>query len=334
MMLDVFKSDAFHYTKLVQAINKIPHVPTRLGTTGLFEPEGITTLSVAIEMQGGRLTLVPTAGRGTRGPAKNPERRNIRDFRTVHLPQTVVIMADEVMGLRSFGSEQDTETAMGLLTKKIAVARTDLDLTHEYQRMGALKGLVLDADGSTLYNFHTEFGVPKTTFNFNLDQDATDVLEKCVQWKRAIEEQLGGVMMTGLEVQCSAEFFDAFTGHPEVKETYKAQQGSVLRTDRRDGFEFGQIFWQEYRGTVNGTRFIPAGRAIPIPRGVPGMFKSYFSPAPYMEAVGTEGLPFYMKAKTMDFDVGVEYDIQSNPLHINTRPEAIIEAGVNAAALA
>lgn len=334
MMLDVFKGDAFHYTKLVQAINKYPHIPTRLGTMGLFEPEGIPTLSVAIEMQAGKLTLVPTAARGTRGPAKNPERRNIRDFRTVHLPQTVVVMADEVMGLRSFGSEQDTETAMGLLMQKVAVARTDLDLTHEYQRMGALKGLVLDADGSTLYNFHTEFNVPKTTFNFGLDNDATDVLQKCVQFKRAIEEQLGGVMMSGLDMECSAEFFDALNGHPSVQQTYQAQMGSEMRRDRRDGFEFGGIFFEEYRGVVNGTRFVGAGRAIPIPRGVPGMFKSYFSPAPYMEAVGTQGLPFYMKAKTMDFDVGVEYDVQSNPLHICTRPEAIIEAGLNAAALA
>lgn len=334
MMLDVFKNDAFHFTKLVAAINKYPYVPTRLGSAGIFEEEGIPTLTVAIEMQNGKLTLVPTAARGTRGPAKNPERRNIRDFRTVHLPQTVVVMADEVGQLRSFGTEQDVETAQALLTRKMAVARRDLDVTHEYQRMGALRGLVLDADGSTIYNFHTEFGVSKTTFDFALDNDATEVRSKCVQYKRAIEDQLGGVMMTGLDMECSAEFFDALVDHPEVKETFKYQNGSELRRDSRDGFEFGGIMFREYRGKVNNTRFVPAGRAVPVPRGVPDLFKSYFSPAPYMETVNTNGMPFYMKAKTMDFDVGVEWDVQSNPLHICTRPEAIIEAGVNAAALA
>lgn len=333
MMLDVFKGDAFHYTKLVAAINKYPHYPTKLGRMGIFEESGVPTLTVAIEMQGGKLTLVQSMARGAPGAAKNPERRNIRDVRTTHLPQRVSVMADEVIGLRSFGTERDTETLMNLLMSKVKVARTDLDLTHEYQRMGALKGLVLDADGSTLYDFHNLFGVTKTTFNFDLINDATPVLEKCVQYKRAIETQLGGVAFAGLDMLCSAEFFDEFTSHPDVKSTYQAQSGGELRRDKRDGFEYGGIFFEEYRGQIGATRFIAAGRAIPIPRGVPDLFKTYFSPAPYMEAVGTEGLPFYMKSESMKFDVGVEYDIQSNPLHICTRPEAIIEAGMSAASL-
>jgi hypothetical protein len=87
MMLNVFGSDAFHFTKLVAAINLIPHQPTRLGQMGLFRPEGIDTLTVAIEMENNVLTLVPTASRGAPGVVKGLERRNLRDFRTVHLPQ-------------------------------------------------------------------------------------------------------------------------------------------------------------------------------------------------------------------------------------------------------
>jgi hypothetical protein len=335
MMLDVFKTDAFHYTKLVAAINRLPHVPTKLGKKGIFREIGVPTLTVAIEMKAGTLTLVPAAGRGTRGPVKNPGRRSIVDVRTTHLPQSVAIMADEVIGLRSFGAEQDTATAMNVLMEKVQVARTDLDITHEFHRMGALKGQVLDSDGTTvLYDFNTLFGTTKTTFDFALDNDATDVREKCTQYKRAIEAKLGGVMMTGLDVECSAEFFDALTAHPEVKESYTHQSGQVNRADLRDGFEFGGIFWSEYRGSIGAQRFIAAGRCVPIPRGVSDLFMSYYSPAPYMEAVGTNGLPFYMKGEDMRMGVGIEYDIQSNPLHIVTRPEAIIEGGKNAAALA
>ena len=86
MMLDVFKGDAFSFTELVKAINLIPHAPTKLGSMGLFTEEGVSTLTVAIEMQNGVLTLVPTAPRGARGPAKNVEKRTVRDFRPVHLP--------------------------------------------------------------------------------------------------------------------------------------------------------------------------------------------------------------------------------------------------------
>ena len=325
MMLDVFKSDAFSFTKLVSAINLIPYQPTRLGSLGLFAAEGVSTLSVAIEMQNNVLTLVPTAARGVAGPAKTVEKRTVRDFRTVHLPQRVVVMADEVQGLRAFGSETEDVAAMQHLTKKMAVARRDLDITHEWQRMGALKGQVLDADLSVIYNWFTEFGVSQSTLNVALSVTTTKVLQVIVGLKRTMEDKLGGVMMSGIRVLCSPEFFDALTGHPAVIEAYKYQQSNFLRTDNRDGFEFGGVIWEEYRGTIGGTRFIGANKALAIPLGVADMFKSIYSPAPYMETVNTIGLPFYMKSKSLDYDVGVEWQVQSNPLHICTRPDSVGE---------
>lgn len=325
MMLDVFKSDAFQFTKLVGLVNKIPYVPTRLGSLGLFTDVPVSTLTVAIEMQGNTLTLVQTKARGTRGPSKTVDRRNIRDFRTSHLPQTVNVMADEVQGLRAAGSETEVEVATRLLQRKMAVARRDLDITHEWQRMGALKGIVLDADLSTIYNFRTEFAVAQSTKNIALSVAGTKVLQEVVALKRQVEDVLGGVFMSGIRVLCSAEFFDAFTGHPAVIEAYKYQQSNFLRTDNRDGFEFGGVIWEEYRGNVGGNRFIAANKAYAVPEGVPDLFQTFYSPAPYMETVNTEGLPFYMKAKTMDYDVGVEWDVNSNPLHMCTRPDAIVE---------
>lgn len=327
MMLNVFSGSAFEFTKLVAAINKEPYQPTMLGSMGLFQDEGVSTLTVAIEMQDGKLTLVPTAPRGAPGVAKNLERRNIRDFRTVHLPQRVAVMADEVSGLRAFGSETEEEVAMAYLQKKMAVARRDLDLTHEWQRMGALKGIVLDADATTvIYNYFTEFGVSQTTHSTAFSSASTAVLQSIVALKRKVEDKLGGVMMSGVEVLCSPEFFDALTAHPAVVETYKYQQSQVLREDRRDGFTLANnVTFREYRGTIGGNRFIAANKAIVVPTGVPDLFKTYFSPAPYMETVNTMGLPFYMKQKNMDYDVGAEWQVQSNPLHIVTRPDAIVE---------
>lgn len=327
MMLNVFGSDAFHFTKLVAAINLIPHTPTRLGQMDLFRSEGVDTLTVAIEMENNVLTLVPTAARGAPGVIKGVERRNLRDFRTVHLPQRVVVNADEVGNLRAFGSETEEELAMARLNKKMVVARRDLDITHEFQRMGALKGIVYDADGTTvIYNFGTEFGVTPGTANIALSNTSTKVLQEVIANKGTIEDVLGGVAYTGMHALCSEEFFAALTSHPAVTETYKYQMSSVLREDRRyTGFEFGGVFWEEYRGSVGAQRFVAANKALLIPTGVPDMFMSYFSPAPYMETVNTIGFPFYMKQKNMDYDVGVEWQVQSNPLHINTRPNAVIE---------
>ncbi len=327
MHLDVFKSSAFDLMTLTAAINKIPHVPTRLGKMGLFVDEGVSTTSVSIEMQDGVLTLVPTASRGAPGAVKGVERRNLRNFNTVHLPQRVSVLADEVQNLRAFGKETEEELATARLAAKMAVARRDLDITHEWQRMGCLKGQVLDADGSTvLYNYFTEFGVSQSTAAWALTTDATKVRSLCVALTRTIESKLGGVMNSGVHVLCSAEFFDKLVDHPAVAEAYKRQNdGAFLREDKRNGFMFGEVFFEEYRGAVGATRFIAANKAYAIPMGVPDLFKSFYAPAPYMETVNTVGLPFYAKQKSLDYDLGLEVQVQSNPLHICTRPDVVVE---------
>lgn len=324
MLLDVFKTDAFHFTQLVAAINRMPYAPTRLGDLGWFSPEGVSTLTVAIELQDNKLTLVPTAPRGARGVAKNLERRQIKDFRPVHLPQTAAVMADEIQNLRAFGTQDETETAMRFLQKKLVVPRRDLDVTHEWQRIGALKGLVLDADGSTIYNYFTEFGVTPSALSVNIATQ-TKLLQWVVALKRQIEDKVGGLSMSGIRVLCSSEFFDKFTGNPEVVESYKYQSSQMNRSDLRKGFEWGGVIWEEYRGAVGGNRFIAANKAYAVPEGVPDLFKTFYAPAPYMETVNTEGLPFYIKPEDLPRDTGIEYEIQSNPLHMNTMPETVFE---------
>ena len=54
----------FSLETLTAAINELPHLPTQLGDSGLFEYDGVATLSIDIEKEGHTLSLVPTAARG------------------------------------------------------------------------------------------------------------------------------------------------------------------------------------------------------------------------------------------------------------------------------
>lgn len=330
MMLDVFRGDAFSFTELVNAVNKIPFVPTRIGKMGLFNQRGISTLTAAVEMKNGVLTLVKAQPRGSRGAVKDVQKRNVRDFRTVHLPQSVAVMADEVQGIRVFGSQTETQTAMALLTDKMMVPRQDLDLTHEYQRLGAIKGLVLDADGATIYNYYTEFGLSQETIDFQLDADTTKVRAKCNELIRGIESKLGGVSFTGVHAFVGKNFFDKLIDHPFVRDTYLGTGSSAeLRRSARMTFEFGDVVFEEYRGAIGATPMVADDDGYAFPTGVPRMFESYYAPADYMETVNTIGLPFYMSApEFLPFGKGVEYEMQSNPLHMNTRPEAVFKITV------
>lgn len=329
MHLDVFKSDAFNLMELTHAINLLPHVPTRIGKKGLFSENGVATTSISIEMQNDVLALVPALPRGGVATPKTVPRRNLRNLSMIHLPQRTALYADEVQNLRAFGKQSDEELAMSRLKKKMAVCRRDLDLTIEFQRIGAIKGQVIDADGATvLVDLFTEFGVAQQTLDMVLDNDTTKVLQKCVTVLRMMEDKLGGTMMSGATGFCSPEFFDALSGHPAVTDTYKYQQGQVLRQDRRSGFEFGGIWWEEYRGQIGATRFIEANAAYVVPEGVPDLFATIYAPADYMDTVNTDGLPYYARQEPMDMGKGVEVETQSNPLHLNTRPNATIKVTI------
>ncbi len=59
-------------------------------------------------------------------------------------------------------------------------------ITLEHLRMGALKGIILDADGSELLNLYNEFEITPKVVNFALGTATTDVKRKCLEVLRHI----------------------------------------------------------------------------------------------------------------------------------------------------
>lgn len=325
--LDIFNNDAFSVTNLISAINEIPHVPTQLGASGMFTESGMTSPFAFIEMEGDTLNLVPAAERGSSGAVKDKPKRKAIPFKAVHLPQMGGINADEVLAVRAFGSETEVQSVQALVNRELASKRQDLDVTLEWQRMGALKGQVLDADGtSVLLDLFQAFGVTQQTMDVALDVAGTSVREKLVQAKRLAEAYLGGLVITGWKIWSSAGFHDAFVKHADVKAAYdRWQEGAFLRSDTRSGFEFAGVNLEEYRGKVGSIDFIADGEAYLVPMGVRGMFQTRYAPADYMETVNTLGVPYYAKQELRKFGKGVDIETQSNPLMINTRPRAVIK---------
>src|SRR5690606_28024256 len=97
------------------------------------------------------------------------DKRTVRQLTVPHYQIDDTIMADEVQGVRAFGQESAVQTVFGLVNDRMAEhVRESFDPTLEYQRIGALKGVILNGDGSTLYNLFTEFSVsPPSTVDFS-----------------------------------------------------------------------------------------------------------------------------------------------------------------------
>ena len=327
MMLN---DDGFTLSEMTAAINELPHLPSMLGDDGLFEYGGVSTTIVNVEKQGQTLALVSSKPRGGGGGEIGRYNRNLRPFNLVHLPLDDRIMADEVQGVRQFGSDSMLTPIEQRRNEVMALGVRRFDFTMEYHRVGCLKGQVLDADGTTvLHDMFTEFGVVQNTIDFVLDNTATEVRAKCNQAIDAIEDELGGTPWTDLVAYCGRTFWETLITHKAVKETYLAQvQAAQLRGNPTEMLDFGAVKWKKYRGAANGSQMIGTNDAYIVPRGVPGLLLGRFGPADYWDTVNTPGLPLYAKGIPMANGKGWDIEMQSNPIHLLTRPRAVIRATI------
>jgi hypothetical protein len=92
-----------------------------------------------------------------------------------HLEREAKIYADEVQGVRAFGSEDANLVVQTLVDDRLADLRAMHEVTLEYHRAGAVQGKILDADGSTIYNLFNEFGLAQQTQDIALSSAGTDV---------------------------------------------------------------------------------------------------------------------------------------------------------------
>ena len=325
-LLNVFDSDAFSTMSLTDAILKAPFKPARIAASGLFGERGILTTTAVVEEKDGRLSLIPTSPRGGTPDTIGAKQRTARSFILHHLERESVIQADEIQGIRQFGSETALESIQTLVNERLADLRAMHEVTLEHLRVGAIKGKILDSDGTTeLFNLFAEFGVTQQTKDIALSVSETEVRKAAVEIQRLIENDLGAEPISGFRAYCGDDFFDTLIEHTQVKEALKYQEGVVLRSDLRKGFEFGGITWENYRGKVGTVDFFPTAKAYVVPVGT-RLFQTYFAPADFQETVNTLGLPMYAKTHTdPELNRWTKIHSQSNPLSLCLRPRAVVE---------
>lgn len=331
MISNPFELDAFNMSSLTAAINLLPNNYGRVRELNLFPAKSVRTRTICVEEQNGILNLLPTQLPGAPASYEDRPKRKMRSFTIPHIPHDDVILPEEIQGIRAFGSETELQAMATVVTDHLQSMRNKHAITLEHLRMGALKGKIIDADGSALYDLYDEFEITEKSVNFALSTATTDVKKKCLDVVRHIEDNLRGEIMTGVRCLCSSDFFDALTGHSKVKEAYERwQEGAALRDDMRSGFTLGGITFEEYRGQAtapDGTvrKFIADGEAHCFPIGTANTFVTYFAPADFNETVNTLGKPLYAKQTPRKFDRGVEIHTQSNPLPLCLRPGVLVK---------
>lgn len=323
-MQNFLESDDFSLINMTEAINTLPVVPARFSS--MFRGGGISETTVGIEQVDNELKLIPTAPRGTMPDYRTSVKRNLRAIRVPHLPKNDTVMAESIQGVRRFGSEADLEGVAQVVNDRLALLKQEHELTWEYHRMGALQGKILDADGaSTVVDLHSEFGVSRITVTW--DTTATDGLKTaCNEIRRNIQTELKLQPFSNIEVQCSEGFWDQLITSTEVKAAYNRYLENQFAREQVDQpFRYAKIDFEELRGSVGAVPFVPDDEAFAYPITASPIYRQFFAPGTFMDAVNTIGLPYYAKQEPLKFNTGTEIHTQSNPLFLVTRPRVLIK---------
>ncbi len=284
----------FGVVPMTEAINKLPATTTILRSLGLFAPLPITTTSVRIEERDGTLSLVPNVPRGSQGQSVAPKPRQVHSFEVTHLPKQDVVMADDVQNVRAFGTQNKAETVAELVNDKLQDQKGDLEYTREHLMLGAIKGRLLDADGSVIVDLYDRFKVKPTKFDIKLSDDKTLVGQDMDTIKRALRKHLKGESLNGYYVLCGQEFYSDLIHHASIRKLYEFYKtNTFVDKQTHESFSHQGVTYVCYDHEFASGEKLADNEAKLVPKGTRKMFKEAFAPANMTKTVNTKGKPYY-----------------------------------------
>lgn len=319
----------FTTAELTAAINKIPQTWGTIGAMGLFRDRGLLSSNVTIDQNAGKLRVLDSHEWGAPGNVPESEQRDMISFKIGQTTYDDILLPIDVADTRAFGMAAANAAITDELTRKLTRLKVDHDVTHEWRKAGALRGVIANFDGSRSVNLFTKFGVTRPEVDFVLGTADTDILGKCVELSDKMDAGLFGDVSNGKAVLANPTFYDRFVAHANVKAAYAATVQAAQRLGDnlgKTGFYFGGIMWYRMPDAYNGTQLITAGEGNAVPLGTMRTFEMLYAPADMNETVGTIGQPIYAKIEPRDMGRGWNLHTQSNSLPICYSPGALVRA--------
>ncbi|KQT50331.1 hypothetical protein ASG47_19705 [Devosia sp. Leaf420] len=331
-------------TSLTEAVNRIPNTYGLLNAMGMFNTEGTASILVEVRIENGIVRVLSAQERGGPGIENKREKGNSLIFKIPHFPQMDLITPQDIQNMIALVNRTKRPATMDdEVAKRLDQLRTNHAITREFVRVGALKGVIIDGDGTELYNLFDEFDITKKTVDFALGSVGTDIMGKCEEVHDHVVANLKGEVSDGVEVMVSGSFFSRLVNHAKVEKFYlqaeQAMQLTRFERDRLGGnwgrvFEFGNIRFRENKTTfplkigtdVVSTAAIESGKGHAYPSGTRDTFKTWDAPADTITAVNSApDDEIFISSKVLDHGKGVELWSESNTLSICKRPETLVE---------
>lgn len=324
----------FPYTfmDLSSAIDVVPNQFGRINELDIFPSKPSRSTIVEIRFREGQLTILPAQERGAetvvnKGPAENAI------FLTIpHFPEIDLLSPEDLQDIFAFSNGPlRPKTIEDGMNEKLEGIRNKHDITREFLRAGALKGIIIDGANKTLYNLFTVFGIEQKIIDFALDDPTTDVLAKCDELRTYTRLNLKGEVMTGIHTFVDQGFTNKLKSHPNVEKFYlNWQQANALSQDPNPVFSFGGIAFEQYDAiapNMNGDSvpFIEPNTGYARPVGTRDTFATYDGPVHDIRMVNQPGIPIFVSPEPLKHGAGIELKSQSNCLPVCKRPALLVK---------
>ena len=299
----------FDCTEMTAAVNKLPARPFFFKP--LFEVKGVKTTTVSLDIRKGRIVLIGDSERNTapESLAGRGAKREWKHLSCAHLAQMDTLAPEDLQDVRAFGSTEPISVA-AVYNDKMQQLKDNLAATMEFHRLGAIKGVVLDADGTTvLHDIFNTFGATKKTLDISFPKTAADdanpILTSILKAKRHVEAAMGGTPFDHIECIIGSDAYDMLTSHKLVREYFErwlSNRENFGNNDyRKRGFPYGGLTFVERSDVVGGQTMVAAKKGHVYPVG-PGIFKQYHAPADWMDGCpyfGTYGVRQYHRPRIL-----------------------------------
>jgi hypothetical protein len=338
--LDIFRTDDFRATTMTELVNDIDYVPYELDAMGIFEEVFLRTTTVTLYQENGQLRRIPTTERGAPEPFSHRNGRVLRQLSGHRLAERDIIRSHEVQDVLNphIPQTQRLETANDLIAERQQQLIDDMNYTKEFHRLGALQGVVYDADGvSVIDDWYEMFGIARPT-NVMFDFDAYSAVEDQGKLRQMVDADIvtPGLRSlrrrrrpgTNYHALVGDEFWSMLSSSPAYERTMLTDAMRAQLNDDRSWttITLGGVTWHHYYGDDDQKLAIASDEAAFFPMGAKDVFKVYYMPGENFAQANLPGLPLYSVTSPdyrPNYNEWVEVAVKSYPVFANLAPQSL-----------
>ena len=354
---NVSRLEQGRYVEFTDVLVEIPRNISIIDQLGLFEDVYVSQKKIEIQRKSYSNHLVKDKNWDAKPDTLVS--RPVQGFIQVKIPnfETVdAVKPSDIDGIATVNSVLEAaqlETVQDVIIEKAAVHNNAFDLTSDVARMQLLTRGTVYAPAGTLatsygdtVDFYQEMGVTRQTVDLKLS-GANDPRISVSNLVRKTREALRNSSSNGnyraLVVLCGTDFFDAVYTNPFVTDVVKQFNQDLSRLllnvpETAAGYDvnfrsitaWGVTFIDAGTGGYDGPDgvFVPwiaADKAISVPVGVRGMFKTYYAPANTFSSINKKAVGRYFFQRINEEDDLIQMKFGQNMLNALLYPAAVMD---------